>query len=158
MQLWPVNNILMIFFFEQLIQACDYLFKTEKNFGTIFNNKKVRAIWNIEAVLEISKYQKLSGAISPASKVSERSFSGSGIFFFIPQALCKVSAKSVRCRPQVVDLTRNDPLARELKLELDLVCIVPLLFLIIKSGPWVPLTNEKMNFLNVNFHPFELIC
>ena len=82
MQLWPVNNILMIFY---LLTPNNGL--QNWNFGAIFKNKKVRAIWNIEAVLEISKYRKLSGAISPASEVSERSSSGSGIFFHIPSCM-----------------------------------------------------------------------
>ena len=52
-------HIAQIFFqfwidYHNLVITC--LFKTEK----IFKNKKVRVIWNIEAVLVISKYRKLS--------------------------------------------------------------------------------------------------
>jgi len=62
------------------------------------------------AVLEIMKYRKLSGAISPASEVSQRSSSGSGIFFSYLKLYAKFQQNLWHAVHQVADLTWNDPI------------------------------------------------
>ena len=76
--------------------------KLKKNLSYLLN-KKVKAIWNIEAVLEISRYLKLSGAITPASEVSERSSSGSR-FFSYPMLYAKFQQNLWHAVHQVADM------------------------------------------------------
>ena len=72
-----------------------------KFFWSYLLKQKSKSHLNYRDLLDISKYRKLSRAISPASEVSECSSLGSGIFFHIPNCMQNFSKicdmLSIRC-------------------------------------------------------------